>query len=45
MVYGTYAGVDYMYNLIFCLLQSRLKPIYHGQPYDRPESTLTLCQS
>jgi hypothetical protein len=30
---GPFAGVDY--NLPFCLLQSRLQHIYHGQPYAR----------
>jgi hypothetical protein len=33
---GPYAGVDY--TLTFCPLQSRLKHIYHWQPY-MPEST------
>jgi hypothetical protein len=28
---GPYAGVDY--NLTLCRLQSRLKHMYHGQPY------------
>ncbi len=41
-----YAGVDYMYNLTLCPLQSRLQHIYHGQPYAKvdlypmPKSTL-----
>ncbi len=45
---GPYAGVDY--NRPFCLLQSRLQCIYHGQPYARvdlnplPESTLSRSQ-
>jgi hypothetical protein len=50
MVYmGPYARVDYLLTL--CPLQSRLKHIYHGQPYDRinlnptpPESTLSTNQ-
>ncbi len=30
---GPYAGFDY--NLTLCPLQSRLRHIYHGQPYAR----------
>jgi hypothetical protein len=41
---GPYAGVDY--NLTLCPLQSRLKHIFHGQPYARvdlnPMSESTL---
>ena len=43
-----YTGV--VYNLTICLLQSRLKHIYHGQPYAKvdlnpmPELTLSPSQ-
>jgi hypothetical protein len=37
---GPYAGV-----LTLCPLQSRLKHIYHGQPYAIDDLNLTLCQS